>query len=348
MKNSKTNSTRKQAEKKIILAIDTSCDETAVAVVEDGCRVLADFVYSQVEHTEFGGIVPEIASRQQLRKITPVFESCSKAYNISPQSIDGIAVTRGPGLVGSLLVGLNFAKALSFGWNLPLVGVNHLEGHIFANLLADHSLKPPFITLIVSGGHTLLVKVEDWCQYTLLGSTRDDAAGEAFDKVAKLLGLGYPGGHKIDKLAKLGDREFYRFPRAHFKKGEYQFSFSGLKTSVAVYLKDKSEDFRNQHLEDICASFQERVIDMLVTPTLMAALDHGIDLIAVGGGVAANSRLREAFTERAQAQGLRMLFPDFKYCTDNAAMIASAGFFRLERGERSDHSLTAVPYLPLG
>ena len=331
----------------IVLGIETSCDETAVAVVKDGTQVLADFVYSQVEHTEFGGIVPEIASRQQLRKITPVFETCSKAYEISPGTIDCIAVTRGPGLIGSLMVGLNFAKALSYGWNIPLVGINHLEGHIFANLLADSSLKPPFITLIVSGGHTLLVKVDDWCSYTMLGSTRDDAAGEAFDKVAKLLGLGYPGGYKIDKMASVGDREFHRFPKSQFKKGEYQFSFSGLKTSVAVYLKDKSEEFKNEHLNDICASFQERVIDMLVMPSLNAALDHRIDLIAVGGGVAANSRLRAAFAERAAALGIRTLFPDFKYCTDNAAMIASAGHFRFERGERADHTLTAVPYLPL-
>lgn len=330
-----------------ILGIETSCDETAVAIVEDGKRVLADFVYSQVEHSEFGGIVPEIASRQQLRKITPVFETCKRSYDISRSTIDGIAVTRGPGLIGSLMVGLNFAKALSYGWKLPLVGVNHLEGHIFANLLADNSLKPPFITLIVSGGHTLLVMVKDWCQYTILGSTRDDAAGEAFDKVAKLMGLGYPGGYLIDQLAKVGDREFYRFPRAHFKKGEYQFSFSGLKTSVAVYLKDKSAEFRAEYLNDICASFQERVIDMLVTPSLNAAIDHGIELVAVGGGVAANSRLREAFVERAAEKGIRVLFPAFKYCTDNAAMIASAGYFRLARGEHSDHSLVAVPYLPL-
>lgn len=330
-----------------ILGIETSCDETAVAVVEDGKRVLADFVYSQVEHSEFGGIVPEIASRQQLRKITPVFETCKKYYDISPSTIDAVAVTRGPGLIGSLMVGLSFAKSLSYGWNLPLIGVNHLEGHIFANLLADNDLQPPFVTLIVSGGHTLLVKVEDWCQYTVLGSTRDDAAGEAFDKVAKLLGLGYPGGYMIDQLAKVGDREFYRFPRAHFKKGEYQFSFSGLKTSVAVYLKDKSDEFRAEYLNDICASFQERVIDMLVAPSLNAAQDHGIDLVAVGGGVAANSRLREAFAERAADKGIRVLFPAFKYCTDNAAMIASAGHYRLGRGEWSDHSLVAVPYLPL-
>lgn len=330
-----------------ILGIETSCDETAVAVVENGNKVLAEFVYSQVEHTEFGGIVPEIASRQQLRKITPVFEACRAAYPLSPQTIDGIAVTCGPGLIGSLLVGLNFAKALAYGWQLPLIGVNHLEGHILANLLSDSSINPPFICLIVSGGHTLLVRVDGWCDYVVLGSTRDDAAGEAYDKVAKLLGLGYPGGHKIDRLAKEGKRDFHRFPIARFKGGEYQFSFSGVKTAVALYLKDKDETFRQQYLSDICASFQESVVEMLITPTLNAALDHGLKMIAVGGGVAANSRLREAFHERASQHGIKAFFPEFRYCTDNAAMIASAGFFRLQKGQHSEYNLTATPYLPL-
>jgi N6-L-threonylcarbamoyladenine synthase len=330
-----------------ILGIETSCDETAVAVVENGNKVLAEFVYSQVEHTEFGGIVPEIASRQQLRKITPVFEACQAAYPLSPQTIDGIAVTCGPGLIGSLLVGLNFAKALAYGWQLPLIGVNHLEGHILANLLSDNSISPPFICLIVSGGHTLLVRVDGWCDYVVLGSTRDDAAGEAYDKVAKLLGLGYPGGHKIDQLAKDGKRDFHRFPIARFKGGEYQFSFSGVKTAVALYLKDKDETFRQQYLGDICASFQESVVEMLITPTLNAALDHGLKMIAIGGGVAANSRLREAFHERASQHGIKAFFPEFRYCTDNAAMIASAGYFRLQKGQQSEYNLTATPYLPL-
>ncbi len=330
-----------------VLGIETSCDETAVSVVEDGSKVLAEFVYSQVEHSEFGGIVPEIASRQQLRKINPLFEACNAAYPISPKTIDGVAVTYGPGLIGSLLVGLNFAKALAYGWQLPLIGINHLEGHIFANLLSDDSVRPPFVCLIVSGGHTLLVKVNDWCDYQVLGSTRDDAAGEAYDKVAKVLGLGYPGGHQIDNLAKSGDRSFHRFPIARFKAGEYQFSFSGLKTSVALYLKGKDETFKQQHLADICASFQECVVEMLVTPTLNAAVDLGMKMIAVGGGVAANSRLREVFHQRASQYGIKVFFPEFRYCTDNAAMIAAAGCFRFAKGQGSDYNLTATPYLPL-
>jgi N6-L-threonylcarbamoyladenine synthase len=330
-----------------ILGIETSCDETAVAVVENGNKVLAEFVYSQVEHAEFGGIVPEIASRQQLRKIVPLFEACQAAYPLSRETIDGVAVTYGPGLIGSLLVGLNFAKALAYGWQLPLIGINHLEGHILANLLSDNSVHPPFICLIVSGGHTLLVRVDDWCDYAVLGSTRDDAAGEAYDKVAKLLGLGYPGGHKIDQLAKDGKRDFHRFPIARFKRGEYQFSFSGVKTSVALYLKDKDDAFKQQHLGDICASFQECVVEMLITPTINAALDHGLKMIAVGGGVAANSRLREAFQQRAEQHGIHVFFPEFRYCTDNAAMIASAGCLRLQKGQQSDYDLTATPYLPL-
>ncbi len=331
-----------------VLGIETSCDETAVSVVEDRTRVVADFVYSQTDHEQFGGIVPEVASRQQLRKIMPLFTACKSRFPISPNSIDGIAVTSGPGLIGSLMVGLNFAKALSYGWGVPFIGVNHLEGHIFANCLADPELAPPFLCLIVSGGHTLLVKVTDWGDYRVLGSTRDDAAGEAFDKVAKLLGLGYPGGHKIDKLAREGDPAFARFPKAQFKSGDYEFSFSGLKTAVALYLKEQGEQFASEHLNDICAAFQENVVEVLVETTLRAAQDHSLQVVAVGGGVAANSRLRELFMERCGKLGLRALFPDFKYCTDNAAMIASAGCFRLGRGERAGFDLKAVPYWPLG
>jgi N6-L-threonylcarbamoyladenine synthase len=329
-----------------VLGIETSCDETAVAVVE-GTRVICEQVYSQTEHERFGGIVPEIASRQQIRKIAPLFAACTAEYEITPETIDGIAATCGPGLIGSLLVGLNFGKALAYGWQLPFLGVNHLEGHIFANRLSEPAIEPPFICLIVSGGHTMLIKVSDWCKYQLLGSTRDDAAGEAYDKVAKLLGLGYPGGQPIDELAAQGDPAFHRFPIARFKSGEYQFSFSGLKTAVAVYLKEQPPDFAQKHLADICASFQGCVVQMLAAPTITAALEHGIRRVAIGGGVAANAGLRAELKRRAAEHNLEVFFPPLRYCTDNAVMIAAAGCYRLERGERSELSLTATPYLPL-
>jgi N6-L-threonylcarbamoyladenine synthase len=331
----------------IVLGIETSCDETAVAVVASGRTVHCELVYSQVEHSEFGGIVPEIASRQQILKIGPLFAACSSQCPLAPDTIDGIAVTCGPGLVGSLLVGLSFAKALAYGWQKPLIGVNHLEGHIFANYLVENGPQPPFICLIVSGGHTMLVAVRDWGDYQVLGGTRDDAAGEAFDKVAKLLGLGYPGGRKVDKLAAGGDPSFHRFPSARFKTGDYQFSFSGLKTAVAVYLRDKDDAFRQKHLPDICAAFQSRVIEMLVSTTLAAARDLGMSTIAVAGGVAANSGLRAEFTKASAGKGLQVFFPELKYCTDNATMIAAAGWYRLQQGRRSGFDLTASPYLKL-
>lgn len=330
-----------------VLGIETSCDETAVAVVEGGRTVHCEYVYSQAEHEEFGGIVPEIASRQQIRKIGPLFDACNRKYPLSPDSIEGVAVTCGPGLIGSLLVGLNFAKALAYGWKRPLIGVNHLEGHVFANYLNSDGPGPPFISLIVSGGHTMVVRVDDWCSYRVLGSTRDDAAGEAFDKVAKLLGLGYPGGRKIDELAAKGAPGFHRFPIARFKTGDYQFSFSGLKTAVAVYLKDKDERFREAYLADICASFQACVVQMLVSTTFAAARDHSIGTIAIGGGVAANSGLRAGMIAQAGVEGVQVFFPDLKYCTDNATMIAAAGWYRLNRGEHSGYDLAASPYLKL-
>jgi N6-L-threonylcarbamoyladenine synthase len=330
-----------------ILGIETSCDETSVAVLSGMRNPEVNLVYSQSDHTRFGGIVPEIASRQQLKKLPPLYMEALKQGGHVLEDMDGIAVTMGPGLVGSLLVGVNFAKALSFSSGLPLIGINHLEGHIFSNYLASPDLEPPFIALIVSGGHTLLVHVQDYLQYHLLGKTRDDAAGEAYDKVSKLLGLGYPGGKVIDDLAKKGNPNFYDFPRSFIKDGSYEFSFSGLKTAVVLYVNDKGEDFVAENLADICASFQEAVVDVLVAKTILAAENLNADKIVLAGGVAANSRLREKMVLRAEQIKARVFYPPPILCTDNAAMIASAGHCRFEKGQRSDFNLNAYPNLPL-
>ncbi len=244
-----------------VLGIETSCDETSCAIVDSEYNILANPIYSQLEHSKYGGIVPEVASRQQIKKILPMYSECLHTASLELDDIDGFAVTRGPGLIGCLLVGVNFAKGLAFATGKPIVGINHLEGHLLSAVLVRRSLKPPFLGLIVSGGHTLLVHVRDFCDYRLIGQTRDDAAGEAYDKVAKLLGLGYPGGAVIDKLASKGDPDFVRFPRARIKSDEFAFSFSGIKTAVAHYVREKEPSFIEQNLVDICASFQAAVID---------------------------------------------------------------------------------------
>jgi N6-L-threonylcarbamoyladenine synthase len=330
-----------------ILGIETSCDETSVAILEGMREAVVNLVYSQVDHTRFGGIVPEIASRKQLSKLPPLFAQALKEADLKLEEMDGIAVTMGPGLVGSLLVGVNFAKALSYSTGLPLIGINHLEGHIFSNYLASPRLEPPFIALVVSGGHTMLVNVIDYLEYEILGQTRDDAAGEAYDKVSKLLGLGYPGGKVIDDLAAKGNPNFHKFPRAFIRDESYEFSFSGLKTAVVLYVKEMGPEFVRENLADICASFQEAVVDVLVSKAMLAAKRLRINKIVLAGGVAANSRLREKLIFKGEQNKKSVFYPPPILCTDNAAMIACAGHIRLEKGQRSDFNLNAFPYLPL-
>lgn len=326
-----------------VLAIETSCDDTAAAVLDDG-GVRASIVASQDKvHGKYGGIVPELASRQHMVTILPVIERTLADAKVGLDDIEAVTATYGPGLVGSLLVGLQFAKGIAFSRGLPFVGVNHLEGHLLAILL-DRPVAFPYLGLLVSGGHTSLYLVEDVGKYRQLGRTRDDAAGEAFDKGAKMLGLGFPGGREIDQRAKEGDRAAIRFPRASLKTGLYDFSFSGVKTSLRQYLLDGGK----AELPDVCASFQEAIVDMLLAPTLKAARDLGATTIVVSGGVSANSRLRTAMTETGNAAGFDVAFPRFAYCTDNAAMIGYAGRARLLRGERHDLTLNAAATLPIG
>jgi N6-L-threonylcarbamoyladenine synthase len=331
----------------LILGIETSCDETAAGVVEDGKKILSNVVYSQMVHHKYGGVVPELASREHIRAIIPVIQAALDEAETPLTSIEGIAVTNGPGLVGSLLIGLSFAKAISYSLNVPLIGINHIEGHIFADFLEHPELSPPFVCLVISGGHSNLVFVSGKGKYELLGQTRDDAAGEAFDKVAKLLKLGYPGGPAIDQVSKEGKFDFFRFPRAHLEEGSLDFSFSGLKTAVALYVSGLSEEKLKNHRIDVAASFQEAVVDVLVEKGIKACLKKNTQKIALAGGVARNSRLRERLKQEAKNHKLEVFLPSPVLCTDNAAMIAAAGDFRLSRGEKSDLDLNAVPYAPL-
>jgi N6-L-threonylcarbamoyladenine synthase len=329
----------------LTLGIESSCDETAAAVVEDGRKVLSSVVASQVElHSPYGGVVPELASRNHVLKILPVVEGALKDAGVTLDGIDGMAVTAGPGLMGSLLVGVMFAKALSMSRGLPLVGVNHLEGHLAAVRLEPENPDFPFVGLVVSGGHTSIYLVEDQGVYKLMGRTRDDAAGEAFDKVAKLLGLGYPGGPVIDRLSKEGDPRAFKLPRAMPKRLE--FSFSGLKTSVVNIVRAEGVP-SGRRLNDLVASFQEAVADSLASKLMLAANKAGVDGVAVAGGVACNSRIRQVIKERADSEGIRAYFAAPNNCTDNAAMIAAAGYPRLLAGENSGAGLTANPALEL-
>ncbi|MGB8658497.1 MAG: tRNA (adenosine(37)-N6)-threonylcarbamoyltransferase complex transferase subunit TsaD [Candidatus Zixiibacteriota bacterium] len=330
----------------LILGIETSCDETAASVVRDGREILSNVVYSQMVHDKYGGVVPELASREHIRAIVPVVRGALDRAEIPLNRIEGVAVTYGPGLVGSLLIGLSFAKALSFSLRLPLIGINHIEGHIFADFLQHPEISTPFVCLVVSGGHSTLVYVAGRGHYEFLGQTRDDAAGEAFDKVAKVLGLGYPGGPVIDRASAGGQRDFFRFPRARLEEDSLDFSFSGLKTAVALCVSKLPENELDSRRIDIAASFQEAVVDALLEKGIKACHKKNAQTIALAGGVARNRRLREKLEAEAKEHGLRVFYPSPVLCTDNAAMIASAGDFHLSRGEVSGLDLNAMPYAP--
>lgn len=358
-----------------ILAIESSCDETAAAVVKNGREVLSNTIYSQIAlHTLYGGVVPEIASRKHIEKINHVIKGALDEAGCGFDDLDAIAVTYGPGLVGALLVGVAEAKAISYATKLPLVGVHHIEGHIAANYIENKDLEPPFMCLVVSGGHTHLVIVKDYNEFEIIGRTHDDAAGEAFDKVARAVGLGYPGGPKVDKCAKLGRPDAIAFPRGHIGASKYDFSFSGLKSAVLNYLnscrmkrgldgnviyssKTDRPDFdpyepvdpdENITVADVVASFQAAVVDVLVSHTITGAKEYGFDRVAMAGGVASNSALRAGMKEACEKAGITLYYPSPILCTDNAAMIGSAAYYEFMRGTRHGLDLNAVPGLKLG
>ena len=332
----------------ITLGIETSCDETAVAVVEDGFTVRSNLIAAQVHlHERFGGVVPEVAARAHVEALNPLMDAALGTAGLGFGDIDGVAVTIGPGLVGALLVGMAAGKAVSLATGADLIGVNHLEGHIWANFLTHDPPEPPFIALVVSGGHTMIVHMPERFHHEVLGQTLDDAAGEAFDKVARLIGLGFPGGPALDKMARDGNPHAIRFPRSMERSGDFDFSMSGLKTSVLRYVKAERAAGRDIDLPDLAASFQEAIVDVQVQKTLEAAAKLDIGTVLMGGGVVANSRLRERMERDGGAAGLRVLFPPLELCTDNAAMIACVGAARLARGERTSLDIGADPNLGL-
>ena len=326
----------------IVLGIETSCDETATAVY-DGKRLLANIINTQEIHKRYGGVVPELASREHLSFIVPLVEEAFNKAGVGWDQLDGIAVTRGPGLVGSLLIGISFAKAAAFARDLPIIGVNHIEGHLWAPVFEYPELESPFIGLIISGGHTQLWLVHDFGKYTLLGQTFDDAVGEAFDKAAKMLGLGYPGGPVIDKLSRSGNPEYHHFPRPALKNNNYNFSYSGLKTAVLYFLNSLHPDEIESHKADIAASFQKAAVDTLVEKTFRAAHELKVPRIVLGGGVASNSALKIQMTARTESKGMELYIPSSQFCTDNAAMIAYVGYRRLMRSESDGLTFSAEP-----
>lgn len=332
-----------------ILAIESSCDETAAAVVKNGREILSNVISSQIDlHTLYGGVVPEIASRKHIEKINQVIESALLESGLTLEKMDAIGVTYGPGLVGALLVGVAEAKAMAYAADKPLVGVHHIEGHVSANFIEHPDLEPPFMCLIVSGGHTHLVIVRDYGEFEILGRTRDDAAGEAFDKVARAVGLGYPGGPKVDKAAKEGNPNAIKFPRAKVDGNIYDFSFSGLKSAVLNHINHANMMGEEIHIPDLLASFQNAVVDVLVSHTVDAANEYGFKKVAIAGGVASNSALRAGMKNACEKNGISFYYPSPIYCTDNAAMIGTAAYYEFINGARAGWDLNAVPNLKLG
>ena len=333
----------------LIFAIESSCDETAAAVVKNGREVLSNVISSQIDlHKLYGGVVPEIASRKHIENISGVVNEALEEAGVTLDDIDAICFTYGPGLVGALLVGVAHAKALSYATGKPLVGVNHIEGHISANYIENKELEPPYIAMVVSGGHTHMVMVNDYGEYQIIGRTRDDAAGEAFDKVARSVGLGYPGGPKIDKMAKEGNADAVKFPRANIEGAPYDFSFSGLKSAVLNYLNVAKMKEEEVCIPDVVASFQKAVVDAIVSKTIAAAKEYKVDKIALAGGVAANSALRDGMEKACNENGIKFYRPSLGLCTDNAAMIGAAGYYEYIKGTRHGLDLNAVANLKIG
>ena len=331
-----------------ILAVETSCDETAAAVSENGLNILSSVVASQVDwHQKYGGVVPEIASRKHMEFINPVIDEALKEAEVTLEEIDAVAATYGPGLVGSLLVGLSYAKAMALALNKPFIGVNHIAGHIYANFISKKDIETPVICLTVSGGHTDLLYFKEYGEYEILGRTQDDAAGEAFDKIARYLGLGYPGGPLIEKKAKDGQEDAIDFPRPFLNKDNYDFSFSGLKTAVINYIHNQKQKGNELNINDIAASFQKAVIDILTAKTLKAALNKKVNSVILSGGVAANERFRAVLKERLAKEGIPLYYPDLKLCTDNAAMISTVAYYQYKKGDFAELDLNADPNLQL-
>lgn len=332
-----------------ILAIESSCDETAAAVVRNGREVLSNIISSQIAlHTVYGGVVPEIASRKHVEKINGCIRAALSEAGLTLDDMDAIAVTYGPGLVGALLVGVSAAKAISFAKNKPLIGVHHIEGHISANFIEHKDLEPPFVCLVVSGGHSHLVVVRDYGEYVIIGQTRDDAAGEAFDKVARAIGLGYPGGPKIDKAAREGNPDAFSFPQAKIPGAEYDFSFSGLKSAVLNLINQAKMQGQELNQADVAASFQKAVVEVLSGHAIRACKEYGLNKLAIAGGVASNTALRELLEKECAANNIEFYRPSPVLCTDNAAMIGSAAYFEYKKGVRFGLDMNAVPNLPLG